>query len=219
MSPFIRVSRLVFGLCLTAFLATEASASVTVQISNSAQRMRVYIDGGLTYAWPVSTARRGYRTPAGSYGVQRMERMWYSRKYHMSPMPHALFFRGGYAIHGTYSIRQLGRPASHGCVRLSPGHASTLFALVRQHGGGRVVVTNGAPAAYAHLRGAHVRSAHVRRAHLRSAHVRSYRAARIHRAVARRPMYPVRTYSADPWMANPYAGQSSGGYAPFGFWY
>src|SRR3954454_24035246 len=186
MSPFIRVSRLVFGLCLTAFLATEASASVTVPISNSAQRMRVYIDGGLTYAWPVSTARRGYRTPAGSYRVQRMERMWYSRKYHMSPMSHALFFRGGYAIHGTYSIRQLGRPASHGCVRLSPGHASTLFALVRQHGAGRVVVTNGAPAAYAHLRGAHVRS---------------YRAARIHRAVARRPMYPVRTYSADPWMA------------------
>src|SRR3954465_2009314 len=135
MSPFIRVSRLVFGLCLTAFLATEASASVTVQISNSAQRMRVYVDGGLTYAWPVSTARRGYRTPAGHYRVQRMERMWYSRKYDMSPMPHAMFFRGGYAIHGTSSIRQLGRPASHGCVRLAPGNARALFEMVRARGG------------------------------------------------------------------------------------
>ncbi len=208
----------IYALALCLFSA-PASASVVARVDNATQRMTVLVNGAPTYSWPVSTARRGYRTPAGSYGVQRMERMWYSRKYHMSPMPHALFFRGGYAIHGTYSIRQLGRPASHGCVRLSPGHASTLFALVRQHGGGRVVVTNGAPAAYAHLRGAHVRSAHVRRAHLRSAHVRSYRAARIHRAVARRPMYPVRTYSADPWMANPYAGQSSGGYAPFGFWY
>src|SRR3954454_5450356 len=142
MSPFIRVSRLVFGLCLTAFLATEASASVTVPISNSAQRMRVYIDGGLTYAWPVSTARRGYRTPAGSYRVQRMERMWYSRKYHMSPMPYSLFFRGGYAIHGTNSIRQLGRPASHGCVRLHPGNAAALYRLVQSRGGARIVVTH-----------------------------------------------------------------------------
>ena len=142
MSPFIRVSRLVFGLCLTALLATEASASVTVQISNSAQRMRVYIDGGLTYAWPVSTARRGYRTPAGSYRVQRMERMWYSRKYHMSPMPYSLFFRGGYAIHGTNSIRQLGRPASHGCVRLHPGNAAALYRLVQSRGGARIVVTH-----------------------------------------------------------------------------
>src|SRR5215203_394247 len=142
MSPFIRVSRLVFGLCLTAFLATEASASVTVQISNSAQRMRVYVDGGLTYAWPVSTARRGYRTPPGSYRVQRMERMWYSRKYHMSPMPYSLFFRGGYAIHGTNSIRQLGRPASHGCVRLHPGNAAALYRLVQSRGGARIVVTH-----------------------------------------------------------------------------
>ena len=43
------------------------------------------------------------------------------RKYHMSPMPHSIFFRGGYAIHGTYATGSLGRPASHGCVRLSPG--------------------------------------------------------------------------------------------------
>src|SRR3954453_18157314 len=142
MSPFIRVSRLVFGLCLTAFLATEASASVTVQISNSAQRMRAEGDGGLPYAVPVSAAGRGYRTPAGSYRVQRMERMWYSRKYDMSPMPYALFFRGGYAIHGTYSIRQLGRPASHGCVRLHPGNARTLFRLVQSRGGARIVVTH-----------------------------------------------------------------------------
>src|SRR3954464_16039533 len=146
MSPFIRVFRLLSGLRLTACLATEASASVTVQISNSAQRMRVYVDGGLTYAWPVSTARRGYRTPAGSYRVQRMERMWYSRKYDMSPMPHALFFEGGLAIHATSAIRQLGRPASHGCVRLSPKNAQTLFELVRQHGGAQVVVTDGSPA-------------------------------------------------------------------------
>jgi lipoprotein-anchoring transpeptidase ErfK/SrfK len=142
MSPFVRIFRLLAVAFMLALLHTEASASVTVQISNSAQRMRVYVNGGLAYAWPVSTARRGYRTPAGSYRVQRMERMWYSRKYDMSPMPHSLFFRGGYAIHGTYSIRQLGRPASHGCVRLHPANARTLYGLVASRGGARVVVTH-----------------------------------------------------------------------------
>lgn len=122
--------------------ATEASAAVTVRIDNSAQRMRVFVDGWVAASWPVSTARPGYRTPPGSYRVQRMERMWYSRKYDMSPMPHALFFRGGYAIHGTYAIRQLGRPASHGCVRLHPANARALFGLVRAYGGARVVVTD-----------------------------------------------------------------------------
>ncbi len=137
----IRVFRPLAGLILI-LLATPAFAGVTVQVSNSAQRMRVYVDGALAYAWPVSTARPGYRTPPGHYRVQRMERMWYSRKYDWSPMPHALFFRGGYAIHGTYAVRQLGRPASHGCVRLAPGNARTLFEMVRARGGARIVVTN-----------------------------------------------------------------------------
>jgi lipoprotein-anchoring transpeptidase ErfK/SrfK len=138
----IRVVRSLAGLILFILLGTQAHAGVTVQISNSAQRMRVYVDGGLAYAWPVSTARRGYRTPAGHYRVQRMERMWYSRKYDMSPMPYSLFFRGGYAIHGTYALRQLGRPASHGCVRLHPGNAAALYRLVQSRGGARIVVTN-----------------------------------------------------------------------------
>ena len=121
-------------------LAAPAEAGVVVSVDNSQQRMRVYVDGLLAYVWPVSTARKGYRTPPGNYRVQRMERMWYSRKYDMSPMPYSLFFRGGYAIHGTGSIRQLGRPASHGCVRLHPTNARTLYGLVAQHGGARVLV-------------------------------------------------------------------------------
>jgi lipoprotein-anchoring transpeptidase ErfK/SrfK len=136
----MRLVRLVLGAALVV-AASPASAAIVARIDNSQQRMRVYVDGALAYAWPVSTARRGYRTPAGQYRVQRMERMWYSRKYDMSPMPYSLFFRGGYAIHGTYATRQLGRPASHGCVRLHPANARALFGLVQSRGGARVVVT------------------------------------------------------------------------------
>jgi lipoprotein-anchoring transpeptidase ErfK/SrfK len=137
----MRLVSLLLGAALV-LAAGPASAAIVARIDNSQQRMRVYVDGALAHAWPVSTARRGYRTPAGHYRVQRMERMWYSRKYDWSPMPHALFFRGGYAIHGTYSVRQLGRPASHGCVRLAPGNARTLFEMVRARGGAHIIVSN-----------------------------------------------------------------------------
>lgn len=112
----------------------SAKSGVVARIDISSQRMDVYVGGTRQYSFPVSTARRGYRTPKGTYSPQRMHRMWYSRKYHMSPMPHSIFFKGGYAIHGTNDIRRLGRPASHGCVRLHPRHAKQLYSLVKQYG-------------------------------------------------------------------------------------
>jgi lipoprotein-anchoring transpeptidase ErfK/SrfK len=69
-----------------------------------------------------------------------MERMWYSRRYDWSPMPHAIFFHKGYAIHGTQHLSRLGSRASHGCVRLHPAHAAALFALVRDHGSRRTTI-------------------------------------------------------------------------------
>ena len=95
-----------------------AWATANIHIDLSTQTMHVDSDSG-SYTWPVSTARAGYSTPRGSYAPTGMERMHYSRKYHMSPMPYSIFFRGGYAIHGTYATGALGSPASHGCVRVS----------------------------------------------------------------------------------------------------
>ena len=106
--------------------------------------MTVLEDGNVLYSWSVSTARKGYRTPRGKFRPVRMHKMWYSHKYHMSPMPYSIFFHGGYAIHGTDDVRYLGRPASHGCVRLHPEHARTLYNLVQAHGAGntQIVLVN-----------------------------------------------------------------------------
>ncbi|MEM8813539.1 MAG: L,D-transpeptidase [Pseudomonadota bacterium] len=117
-------------------LPSESYASIVAKIDISSQRMHVYVNGKSRYSWPVSTARRGYRTPIGSFRPTRMHRTYYSRKYHNSPMPHSIFFYGGYAIHGTGAIKNLGRPASHGCIRLHPTNARALFNLVRSHGPG-----------------------------------------------------------------------------------
>jgi hypothetical protein len=64
-----------------------------------------------------------------------MNKIWYSKQWDDAPMPHAIFFtRKGHAIHGTEETKRLGRPASHGCVRLAPENATTLFALVKETG-------------------------------------------------------------------------------------
>lgn len=116
---------------------------VVATIDKSQQRMRVTVNGKKVYNWRVSTARRGYITPSGQWKPTRIHRMWYSRKYQMSPMPYSVFYHRGYAIHGTNYVKQLGRPASHGCVRLHPSNAKKFYQLVARYGMGRtrVVVT------------------------------------------------------------------------------
>ena len=115
-------------------VASPAAADLRAEIDLSDQRLRVYVNGWLRHEWKISTARRGYRTPVGNYRPIRLERTCYSRKYDLAPMPYSVFFHGGYAIHGTTEIRSLGRPASHGCVRLHPNNAARLFELVQRHG-------------------------------------------------------------------------------------
>ena len=118
--------------------AFAARISVTVDLSQ--QTMTVRVGGETLYNWSVSTGRKGYRTPTGTYHPTRMHREYYSRKYDNAPMPYSIFFRGGYAIHGTSHVSQLGSVASHGCVRLLKANAQTLYALVRQHGTGNTTI-------------------------------------------------------------------------------
>lgn len=129
------------------FLATtRADAAIVVRVDKSTQTMRVIVDGEQRHVWHVSTGRIGYNTPVGTYRPQRLERDWRSRKYNMAPMPNAIFFRGGYAIHGTNMVRRLGRTDSHGCIRLAPGNARTLFNMVAaQRGATRIVIEGTSP--------------------------------------------------------------------------
>ena len=110
------------------------ASKLVAQVSISRQRMQVLVDGRPAFAWKVSTGRKGYGTPRGSYRPTRLEEMWHSRKYDNAPMPHAVFFHGGYAVHATNYVRHLGRPASHGCVRLHPDAAADFYRLVETFG-------------------------------------------------------------------------------------
>src|SRR5215831_17700558 len=114
---------------------TESTGAILININKSKQEMTVSIDGVEKYVWPVSTGLAGYSTPSGTYTATSMNEIWYSKEWDNAPMPHSIFFRkDGYAIHGTYEGKSLGRPASHGCVRISREHAATLYALVEKIG-------------------------------------------------------------------------------------
>lgn len=112
----------------------------------AAQRLTVTENGKVKHVWPISSGRPGYATQTGTFRPQWASKMWYSRQYEYAPMPHAIFFHRGTAFHATGAVGLLGRPASHGCVRLAPGNAALLFKLVHKHGYAqtKVVVHKGA---------------------------------------------------------------------------
>ncbi|QFY60405.1 L,D-transpeptidase [Rhizobium grahamii] len=124
--------------------AGASAATLVAKISIGDQTMTVSENGFVKYHWKVSTARRGYVTPVGSWSAKWLSRDHRSKKYDDAPMPYAVFFNGGYAVHATYDLKRLGRPASHGCVRLHPENAAQFFTMTRQAGlaNTRVVIAN-----------------------------------------------------------------------------
>lgn len=118
--------------------ADAGSARIRATVSIGEQKMQVVIVNAAgveeTYTWDVSTGGRGYTTPTGAFQPTWLSRNHRSRQYNNAPMPFAVFFHEGYAVHATYEINRLGRPASHGCVRLAPENAQMFFDLVRTVG-------------------------------------------------------------------------------------
>jgi lipoprotein-anchoring transpeptidase ErfK/SrfK len=136
----IILAALIFG------AGPAAAASVQISINKLSQKMTVSVDGTERYVWLISTGAAGYSTPSGSYTPFRMERDHFSKEWDDAPMPNSIFFTpGGHAIHGSPYTKSLGRRASHGCVRLAPDNAATLYALVQQAGmkNTRVTVSGG----------------------------------------------------------------------------
>ncbi len=145
-----------FAAALLAVAGTGAASATpllaTVDIST--QTMTVERYGEVIHTWPVSTARAGFSTPEGEFRPYRMHKLWLSRTYDNAPMPFAVFYDRGWAVHGTTAVNRLGTPASHGCVRLETANAELFYNLVREVGAGntRVVIRNEAPMLAAELR-------------------------------------------------------------------
>ncbi len=109
-------------------ITLHAKADLAQQILTVTERGRV------VGVWKISSGTEDHATPRGIFQPEWTSKMWYSRTYDNAPMPHAVFFKNGAAIHATQAVGRLGRAASHGCVRLAPVNAETFYKLVLRHG-------------------------------------------------------------------------------------
>jgi hypothetical protein len=133
---------------LAALALDPARAAILIHVDKAAQTMTVSVGGQQRFVWKVSTGMAAYDTPDGQFQAFRMERDHFSREWDDAPMPYSIFFtQEGHAIHGSYDVKHLGRPASHGCVRLAKENAAVLFDLVKEQGlkNTRVVLTGQIP--------------------------------------------------------------------------
>ncbi len=121
--------------------AAPPQPTMTANIDLTSQTITIAENGVVQHTWAISSGTRSHATPRGTFRPQWTAKMWYSRKYDNAPMPHAVFIHGGVAIHATYATGMLGRPASHGCIRLHPKNAKTFYNLVQRHGLKNVRVT------------------------------------------------------------------------------
>jgi lipoprotein-anchoring transpeptidase ErfK/SrfK len=114
----------------------KPGAAVLVHIDKRIQRMTVEVDGKVRYSgWKVSTGMPGYETRSGTFTPFEMNKSYYSKEFRVI-LPYGIKFDGGNLIHAASVPGQqwLGQAHSHGCVRLLPANAKTLFNIVSRAG-------------------------------------------------------------------------------------
>lgn len=103
------------------------AARVQIDVSLEAQTATLLRDGVATESAPVSTGRKGYRTPAGEYVVTDKHRKWRSTLY---PADMPFFMRLSCGEIGFHEGKLPGYPASHGCIRMRRKDAAEFFKQV-----------------------------------------------------------------------------------------
>jgi hypothetical protein len=110
-------------------------------------RLDVYEGGTLTQTFPVTVGKPSDPTPDGHYQLERVVwNPWWHPPWNRRPRDKdtppgpnnpmgkvKLYFANLYYLHGTPKLREIGTPASRGCVRLRNQDAVTLALLVHRH--------------------------------------------------------------------------------------
>jgi lipoprotein-anchoring transpeptidase ErfK/SrfK len=117
-------------------LSQKPAVEAVVSLSDQRMYLTVVDRMGIrkTITWKVSTGKAGFETPTGSFRPTWLSADHKSATYDDAPMPYAVFFTGGYAVHATEFVGRLGEAASHGCIRLAPENAAVFFKLVEAFG-------------------------------------------------------------------------------------
>jgi murein L,D-transpeptidase YcbB/YkuD len=142
--------RIGFGalaLALALPATAQEHASLRLDLNIPELVLRVYEGDRLLKSYPVSVGLPGHATPAGDFTVTRAEwnpwwrppaREWAKDDKITPPGPNnpmgrvKLFFAPLYYLHGTPHEKDLGSPASHGCVRMKNADVIALGRLLHE---------------------------------------------------------------------------------------
>ena len=106
----------------------EAESDQRVVVNLSTQRAELLRDGEVVDSTAVSTGRKGYSTPSGTFVITNKHSSWISTIYKV-PMP--WFMRLSCGSIGLHAGNVPGYPASHGCIRLPYAKAKAFFGQMR----------------------------------------------------------------------------------------
>lgn len=123
------------------FAGIRRMTPLYAEVSIRDQTLTLYRNGKIDKVWKVSTGKSGHATTRGTFGVTFLSRNHKSSIYDNAPMPCSVFYNGNEALHGTDAVWNLGRPASHGCVRLETRNACELFDEVDRLGNSSLTVS------------------------------------------------------------------------------
>jgi lipoprotein-anchoring transpeptidase ErfK/SrfK len=100
-----------------------------IEVDTSRQQLVAWNNGRIDRIFNVSTGKRSTPTPSGTYSVQSKYRStsMQGAGYYVPDVPYAMFYSGGYALHGAYWHNNFGTRMSHGCVNLGVRQARWLY--------------------------------------------------------------------------------------------
>ena len=104
-----------------------------IEVNLTTQRLIAWEGKTWVDAKVISSGKASTPTLTGVFEVQDKYRTTVMRgaDYEVPDVPHAMFYDGGYAIHGAYWHNNFGTPVSHGCVNMSENAAAWLFGWAR----------------------------------------------------------------------------------------
>ena len=107
--------------------APASPPALRILVSLPQQKAYVFRHGDLVATSPVSTGKKGFETPAGTFRILQKKVHHRSTTYDNAPMPYMQRLTwSGVALHAGHVP---GRPASHGCIRLPRSFAKKLYRM------------------------------------------------------------------------------------------
>jgi hypothetical protein len=106
-----------------------------IEVDLAKQWLYAYEGDHLVMDVPVSTGKDGFETPPGRFAVyskialKTLRGTQNGETWNVPDVPHIMFYRGGFAIHGVYWHDRFGTGErhSHGCVGIAPYDAAVLY--------------------------------------------------------------------------------------------